>query len=334
MSSAEAGLHPGGGQNSKGLGVLMIDVNGDGKPDIYVANDEVNKFLYINQSTPGKIRLKEMGTESGCALDERGSPNGSMGVDASDFDGSGKPALWVTNYENEQHGLYRNDGNSGLVAFTFYTPATGLTAMGQKFVGWGTAFIDLELDGWESLYIANGHAIRYPKNEGVTRKQKPVLMRNRDGKFKDISRQIGSYHDTPHLARGVGFGDLDNDGRVDAVICHTNEPVALLRGIGGEGRHWLGVQLVGKNNADVVGSKVQLKVGERMLTRFAKGGGSYLSSADRRLVLGLGEETNAGPLTVTWPDGTKQDFEGLASDRYHVIVQGEAKARAYPMTRK
>jgi hypothetical protein len=328
--SVEAGLHPGGGQNSKGLGVLMIDVNGDGKPDIYVANDEVSKFLYINQSTPGKIRLKEMGSESGCALDERGSPNGSMGIDAGDYDGSGKPALWVTNYENEQHGLYRNDGSTGLVAFTFYTPATGLTAMGQKFVGGGTTFIDLELDGWESLYIANGHAIRYPKNEGVTRKQKPVLMRNRGGTFKDISRQIGSYHDTPHLARGVGFGDLDNDGRVDVVVCHTNEPVALLRGIGGQGQHWLGVQLVGKNNADVVGAKVQLKMGERTLTRFAKGGGSYLSSADRRFVLGLGEETKAGPLTVTWPDGTKQEFEGLASDRYHVIVQGEAKARAYP----
>jgi hypothetical protein len=331
--SVEAKLHPGGGQDSKGLGVLMIDINADGKPDIYVANDEVSKFLYVNRSTRGKILLEEQGAVSGCALDDRGSPNGSMGIDAADYDGSGKPALWVTNYENEQHGLYRNDGKADLVAFTFQTPAAGLTAMGQKFVGWGTAFIDVEMDGWESLFIANGHAIRYPKSEGMTRKQRPVLMRNLSGMFKDISRQIGSYHDTLHLARGVGFGDLDNDGRVDLVICHTNEPVAVLRGIGGQGRHWLGVELKGKNDADVVGAKLQLKVGRRTLTRFAKGGGSYLSSADRRFVLGLGEETTAGQLTVTWPDGTKQHFDGLARDRYHVIVQGEEKARMYPLAR-
>jgi hypothetical protein len=257
-----------------------------------------------------------------------------MGIDAGDYDGSGKPALWVTNYENEQHGLYRNDSRPELIAFTFQTPAAGLTAMGQKFVGWGTAFIDVDLDGWEDLFIVNGHSIRYPKNAGVTRKQRPVLMRNHGGTFKDISRQIGTYHETMHLARGVGFGDLDNDGRVDAVICHTNDPVAILRGIGGKGRHWLGVELKGMDNADVVGAKVQLKVGERTLTRFARGGGSYLSSADRRFVLGLAEETTPGRLTVTWPDGTKQHFDGLEIDRYHVIVQGEARARRYPVARK
>jgi hypothetical protein len=334
--SVEARLHPGGGQDSKGLGVLMIDVNGDGKPDIYVANDEVNKFLYINRSTPGKILFEEQGVPSGCALDEQGKANGSMGIDAGDYDGSGKPALWVTNYEDEQHGLYRNDvnGKAGVIAFNFQTPATGLTAMGQKFVGWGTAFIDVDLDGWESLFIANGHAIRYPHKPGVTRKQRPVLMRNVGGKFKDISEQIGSYHDSDHLSRGVGFGDLDNDGRVDIVVCHTNDPVSILRGIGGKGRHWLGIQLEGKDHADVVGAKVQLEVGKRTLTRFAKGGGSYLSSGDRRQVFGLGEETKPGRLTVTWPDGMKQQFDGLQSDRYHCIVQGEAKARGYPMERK
>jgi RNA polymerase sigma factor (sigma-70 family) len=332
--SRVAGLHPGGGQNSKGLGVVMIDINGDGKPDIYAANDEVSKLLYINRSIPGKIQLVEQGVLSGCALDDRGSANGSSGVDAGDYDGSGKPALWVTNYENEQHGLYRNDCKAGLVAFTFQTPAAGLTAMGQNFVGWGTSFLDVDLDGWESLFIANGHAIRYPKSEGVTRKQRPVLMRNVGGKFKDISRQIGSYYEKDHLARGVAFGDLDSDGRIDLVIIHVNDPVTVLRGIGGKGHHWLGVQLVGKNNADVVGAKVQLQVGDRTLTRFAKGGGSYLSSADRRIVLGLGTKTKVGRLTVTWPDGRKQTFDALPIDRYHVIVQGEAKARAYPMKRK
>jgi hypothetical protein len=324
--SEKAGLHPGGGHTSKGLGVLMVDLDGDGKPDIYVANDTVPKLLYMNQSTPGKILLKEVGEGSGAALDDRGNNNGSMGLAAGDPFGTGKPALWVTNYENEQHALYRNDIQRGLTSFKFSTAAAGLTIMGQKNVGWGTAFIDLELDGREGLFVSNGHAIRYPTAGGVTRKQRPVLFANiGDGKFKEISKQIGSYHDSDHLGRGVAFGDLDNDGRVDMVLCHTNEPVSILRGIGGQGHHWLGIELLGKDHADVVGAKVSLQTGDRTLTRFAVGGGSYLSANDPRRIFGLGEKTTAGRLTVTWPDRTQQHFDGLTIDRYHRIVQGQPK---------
>jgi hypothetical protein len=128
------------------------------------------------------------------------------------------------------------------------------------------------------------------------------------------------------MARGVGFGDLDNDGHTDLVISHLNEPVTILRGIGGPDHHWLGVKLVGKDNADVVGARVELKVGQRTLTRFAKGGGSYLSSGDRRLVFGMATQTSPGHLTVTWPDGAKQGFDSLACDRYYRIVQGQERA--------
>jgi hypothetical protein len=128
----------------------------------------------------------------------------------------------------------------------------------------------------------------------------------------------------------VGFGDLDNDGRVDLVISHVNEPVSILRGIGGVGRHWLGVELVGKGHADVVGARAELRDGRRTLTRFAKGGGSYLSSGDRRLVFGLAEQTEPGRLTVTWPGGAQQHFDGLAVDRYYRIVQGQAQAEPCP----
>ena len=159
---------------------------------------------------------------------------------------------------------------------------------------------------------------------------RPCCIRNLGGTFKDISRQIGSYHDTDHLARGVGFGDLDNDGRTDLVISHINEPAAVLRGIGGQDCHWLGVQLIGKDFADVVGAKAELQTSTRTLTRFAKGGGSYLSSGDRRLLFGLGRETTPGQLTVTWPNGAKQTFDGLAGDRYYRIEQGQAKAEPYP----
>jgi hypothetical protein len=319
--SATAGLAPAGRNSSKGLGVLLVDLDGDGKPDIYVANDTVKKFLYLNHSTVGQVRLQEVGMASGAALDDQGNANGSMGVDAGDYDGSGKPALWVTNYENELHGLYRNEIRPGQVAFHFHTLLTGLAAAGQRYVAWGTSFVDVDLDGWEDLFVANGHVMRYPRRNHMPRKQPPLLFANRGGKFRDISRRLGSYGQKNYLGRGVAFGDLDNDGRTDLVISHMNEPAALLRGIGGAGRHWLGVQLLGKNHADIVGTKVELQVGERTLTRFAKGGGSYLSSSDRRLLFGLASETKPGRLTVTWPNGRKQHFERLDADRYHRILQ-------------
>jgi enediyne biosynthesis protein E4 len=327
--SDKAGLVPAGRDSSKGLGVLLIDVDGDGKPDVYVANDAVDKFLYLNRSVPGTIRFEEIGQTSGAARDGLGHANGSMGVDAGDYDGSGRPALWVTNYENEQHGLYRNSMRPGTPFFNYRSIEAGLGAGGQKYVGWGTAFIDVDLDGWEDLLVVNGHAVRYFSETGAPRLQPPMLYRNLGGKFKDVSRQIGSYHETNHLARGVGFGDLDNDGRTDLVISHINDPVTVLRGIGGRACHWLGVQLIGKDHADVVGARAELQVGERALTRFAKGGGSYLSSGDRRLLFGMGPEAKPGRLTVTWPDGLRQTFDGLAGDRYHRIHQGRAQPEAY-----
>jgi hypothetical protein len=328
--SAEAGLAPAGPDSSKGLGVVLVDVDGDGKPDVYVANDQVDKFLYLNRSSPGKVRFEEVGQTSGAARDNSGHANGSMGVDAADYNGSGRPALWVTNYEQEQHGLYRNDIRPGVLYFHHQTVEAGLAAGTQKYVGWGTGFLDADLDGWEDLFIVNGHVVRYHTETGVGRKQPPLLYRNLGGKFKDISRQIGSYHETTHNARGVGVGDLDNDGRTDLVISHVNDPVAVLRGVGGRDCHWLGVQLVGKDHADVVGAKAELRVGPRTLTRFAKGGGSYLSSGDRRLLFGLGSETKPGRLTVTWPDGSKQHFDDLATDHYYRLLQGQAKAEPYP----
>ena len=323
--SKEAGLDAGGPSRSKGLGVIVVDVDADGRPDVYVANDTVDNFLYHNQSAAGGLKFNEVGMVSGTARDDRGTPNGSMGLDAGDPERTGKPNLWVTNYENELHALYRNDSQPGRPMFQFRTTAAGIAAIGQRFVGWGTAFVDADLDGWEDLFVANGHAIRYPTGKESSRKQRPVLLMNQGGgKFRPASRRIGDYSDTPRLARGVAFGDLDNDGRTDLVIVHTNEPVAVLRGVGGTENHWLGVRLVGKDNADVVGARAAVSAGDLRLTRFAKGGGSYASSGDRRLLFGLGAQTT-GRLTVRWPDGTEQSFDGLAADRYYRVTQGAAQ---------
>jgi enediyne biosynthesis protein E4 len=305
--------------------VLAVDVNLDGKPDLYVANDTTDNFLYVNRSSPRKVRFTEEGMMAGVALDGYGVPNGSMGLDAGDPDGSGLPWLWVTNYENELHALYRNMCTKDRILFLYHTPASGIAAIGQKYVGWGTGFLDLDHHGWEDLFIANGHAIRYPT--GAERRQKPVLLRNRGGKFKDITRRGGAYFRQAHLARGAALGDLDNDGKIDLVVSHMNEPVAVLRNVAPEGHHWLGVQLVGAGHANVVGARVVVEAGGRKQTRFSRGGGSYASSGDGRLVFGLGQAERIDKLSVIWPDGKQQEWTGLGLDRYHVLVQGEKEAR-------
>ena len=318
--SNTVGLQKGGEQASKSLGVVVVDVNADGKPDVYVANDTVANFLYMNKSEKGTIRFSEQGMQVGVGLDGGGSPNGSMGVDAGDPEGTGKPALWVTNYENEFHALYRNHSTADRASFVFATQASGVGAIGQKFVGWGTGFIDFDLDGWEDIFIANGHAIRFPT--GATRLQKPVLFLNRNGKFQDVSARGGEYFQSPHLSRGIALADFDNDGRTDVAICNLNQNVSILRNVAPvAGRHWVGLELVGHQNRNVVGARVTLVVNGRTQTRFAKGGGSYASTPDRRFVFGLGTHDKVTKLTVTWPGGQSQEWDTVSIDSYQVATE-------------
>jgi len=318
----------------KGLGVLMVDVNSDGKPDIYVANDTVDNFLYVNRTTkPGEFRFEEMGWASGTARDDMGTPNGSMGLAASDFNGSGKPSIWVANYENELHALYRNDCKAEFadrckdkIAFTFFSAPAGLAVFGRMTVGWGTGFLDIDHHGAEDLFLVTGHATRVPKNS--PRAQAPFLARNENGKFKNIGNQGGPYFAVSRqVARGAVQADFDNDGRVDLAVIHTNEPVAILRNEAEtKGRHWLGLELTGKDHADVVGAKIVFEAEGRKQTRFHQGGGSYASSSDRRHVIGLGTAAGISKLTVIWPDGREQSFADLKLDRYYRVTQGSDKA--------
>jgi hypothetical protein len=306
----------------KGLGVLAVDVDGDGRPDLYVVNDMTGNFLYVNRSRPGTIRLEEVGMDSGVSRDYLGRPNGSMGVAAADYDDCGRPSLWVTNYENELHSLFHNDCRDGRVTFHFSTQASGIAAIGQSYVGWGTAFVDLDHDGREHLVFVDGHPNFYPR-AGARRPQRPVLLRNLGGgRFQPITPQGGAYFQEDHNGRGLAAGDLDNTGRTDLVVSHLNGPVVLLRNEAQTKNHWLGVALAGRGNRDVVGAKVTLEVGGRRLTRFAQGGGSYLSSSDRRLLFGLGEADRVGRLTVAWPWGREEHWDGLAVDRYCRLVEG------------
>jgi hypothetical protein len=327
--TAAAGIHvPSDDHDSgKGLGVVIVDIDGDGKPDIYVANDTSGNSLYLNRSTRRSmqretIRFEEVGIQVGVARNGAGGSQGSMGVDAGDPFGTGVPALWVTNFEGELHALYRNDLDRGRPLFHFATSAAGIAAIGPHYVGFGTGFVDLDNDGWEDIFIANGHVARYPY-PGKVRQNPVVLLNQGQGTFKQ-TKAAGDYCRMGHRGRGVAIGDLDNDGRPDLVISHVQEPVAILRNVADSGNHWLGVKLATGDQRNVVGAKLVLEANGRKLTRFAKGGGSYLSASDTRHLFGLGKDDRSGKLTVHWPTGQPraEHWNDLEIDRYHTLVQG------------
>lgn len=318
--SVEHGFRPAG----YGLGVVLADLNGDRRPDIFVSNDLAPNMLYMNRG--GK--LEEKASLAGVALNDTGFATAGMGTDAADFDGTGRPALFVTNFQRELHSLYRNLGSE---LFHYQSEAAGLGALGRVHVGWGTSFVDVDNDGWEDLAIVNGHLYRHPAGSPIN--QRPYLLRNedRDGRrvFKDISARGGAVFQTPALARGLAVGDLDNDGWPDLVISNINSPVVLVQNIAAQSCQagWLGVRLVGRANRDVVGSHVVVEFADRKLTRFAKGGGSYLSASDTRILFGLSSAQAVKRVTVHWSWGDTQTWENLESNRYWELHEGQGEAK-------
>jgi hypothetical protein len=310
----------------RGMGVLLVDVDGDARADVYVANDTDDNHLYMNRGQAGELLLEEVGVFAGAARDERGNANGSMGVDAGDFDRSGRPSIIVTNYEGELPALYHNrTAAKAKERFTYGTLYTGISIVTGAYVGWGTSFLDYDHDGWEDLMMVNGHAIRFPHK--TDRRQKPILFRNENSQFKLTTNQGGKYFQEPHNARGAAFGDLDNDGKVDVVISHLNEPVTVLRNIAPtDGKHWVGIDLAGKDNRDLVGARVVIESAGGKQTRFVKGGASFGCTNDRRLNYGLAGDSKIDKVTVYWPGGSSSEHSGVAPDDYWRITEGRPAA--------
>ena len=250
-----------------------------------------------------------------------------MGVDAVDIEGTGRPSIWVTNYENEFHALYRNRLHDGRMIFNYATTAFGLASIGPTFVGFGTVFIDVDRDGWEDIVISNGHVVRHPPKGNL--RQPPVLYLNtpkgESRWFVSSPERGGPFFQQKHLGRGLAVGDLDNDGRLDLVFSPLNEPASIVRNESPDANHWLGVKLAGSENRDFVGARLTLEVAGRKLVRFAKGGGSYLSAHDPRIFFGLGSADKIDRLTIEWPSGEPrlQRVTKLEVDRYHRIEQGK-----------
>ncbi|MFO0819228.1 MAG: CRTAC1 family protein [Pirellulales bacterium] len=308
----------------KGLGIVITDLNQDQRPDVYVANDDGENWLYRND---GAGKFTECAQEAGVAVDDHGRYNGSMGVDVGDFDGSGRASILVTNFQGELPALYANLGDG---QFLHQSQAVGLGAVGQSYVGFGVTLSDFDRDGWLDLAILNGHVVRYPS--GVPFHQKPLLFHNQPRgqrrTFRPISTQGGEFFNEPALGRGLAAADLDNDGGIDLLCSRCNRRLTLLHNIAAKGQpkppHWLGIELSRRDGRPTAGATVRIKVGERTLTQFVKSGGSYLSTSDPRVVFGLGSSTQVERVEVAWPWGEIQTWDTASQslDRYWRAHEG------------
>jgi enediyne biosynthesis protein E4 len=305
----------------KGLGVVATDINNDGRLDLFVANDTVENFLFINRE---KNQWQEMGIAAGVGFGEDGQARSGMGVDAADVNGDGWQDLFVSNINYEMFSLYTNNKNE-----TFFDAShkNGLATATRLLSGWGLRFFDYDNDGAIDLILANGHPDDMVESyyENVKYKETLVLFHQEKGTLRDTSAQAGPVFAKPLAARGLAVGDYDNDGLADVVVTTNGGAPVLLHNRCSSGNHWLGIKLQGVHcNRDAIGARIAWSAGGVKRTKFKNGGGSYLSAHDPRELLGLGANPKVDWLEIHWPppSGRVQRFADLPADRYVTIIEG------------
>jgi hypothetical protein len=308
-----------------GFAAAWADVDDDGWLDLLVVNDSTPNYLYRNR---GDGTFEETGFPSGFALNEEGREQAGMGLALGDYDNDGDLDSYITNFSDDSNTLRRNDGRG---TFTDVTNQSGLRTPTLPFLGWGTAFLDADNDGWLDLFVANGHV--YPQVDnfdwGMTWAQRPLLFRNLSGaRFEEVPAAPGSGLAVVIPARGAAFGDLDRDGRVDIVMNNHDRAPTLLRNVAAAAAagHWISLQLKSARGGDAPGAVVTLQAGDRKWRRDVLSGASYCSQSDLRVHVGLGGVTRIDSATVRWPNGRREVFQVQGVDRFVTLVEGQGAA--------
>jgi hypothetical protein len=319
------------GKAGRGMGVVAGDFDGDGWPDLFVANDGMPNFLWRNRHD---FTFEEAALPAGAALDSAGRTQANMGIAAGDFDGDGDDDLLVTHIVGEASTLFVNDGHGN---FEDRTADSGLAAATLPTTGFGAGFLDYDNDGRLDLLIANGAVSlieeQAARGSAYPYAQAPQLLRNLGGgRFMDVSREAGEAFRQPGVGRGVAFGDVDNDGGMDALIVDGAGPVRLLMNQVGGKKPWLGLRLLGrpagaKGRRDMLGARVAvLRRGAPTLWRRAATDGSYASASDPRVLMGLDEGSDVTEVRVAWPDGRTEAFPPPRLGTYTDLVQGAGRS--------
>jgi enediyne biosynthesis protein E4 len=293
---------------SRAMGVTAADFDQDGYPDIYVANDKTENFLFHNQKDG---TFKEIAVSAGVAYGQNGEGTSAMGPVFADFNHSGRVDLWVS--DSKYNRLMKNAGG---LRFEDVTQQAGISQLAAQYVSWGTGVYDFDNAGRDDIFIAHGGLIHLVPQEHS------VFRNLGNWKFEDVSRSAGPFFEVKSVARGAAFADYDNDGRIDAFIVNLGAPASLLHNTSPNAGHWISVKLAGhKSNRDGIGAQVEVVAGGNKQVRERVAASGYLSQDDPRVHFGLGAATKVDRLTITWPSGTRQVVENPAVDRVVTIEE-------------
>jgi hypothetical protein len=306
--------------NLLGLTAVWSDFNNDGKPDLFVANDGAQNYLYKNE---GHGHFSEVGYEAAVALDENGKALANMGVALGDYLHTGRFSIAITHFSEQYLELFRNDGD---LNFTDVSTISKIAPSTTYYVGWGDAFYDIDNDGWLDLIAVNGHV--YPQVDqahiGIHFREPGLLFLNqRDGTFRDASDKAGAALKVPRVGRGLAIGDLFNDGVQEVVIENLEGEPAILRPEGGPRNHWISLELAGtESNKLALNARVKVIAGDLVQTDEVRSGGSYLSQSDLRLHFGLGDHRQADKVELYWPSGRQETLSSLDADHFYCAQEG------------